>query len=242
MFPYSVWWLDCRYFSILVFLHKLAVLNCCCGPPDCDRMFHYIDKIPMVIHFYLCIGLKDAGAYLERRVAGLRRVTIQRQHELHDFTTYLWGYKVRNCLLANKLIPIFTTLVIFSTFMILLYPLHFLRYTFPLISEIGLPSFFIIAIFTFFSWKSLPFLCFLSLAGPYFSPYRLFHVIPVQSQTDTSIIFPRLGCQVRISNFIETTQALKLTGAGMQAHLSHSHGTRYINLVNDNSWLNQIYV
>jgi hypothetical protein len=28
----------------------------------------------------------------------------------------------------------------------------------------------------------------------------------------------------------------------MQAHLSHSHGTRYINLVNDNSWLNQIYV
>ncbi|KAL3572810.1 hypothetical protein D5086_026714 [Populus alba] len=39
-------------------------------------------------------GLPDAGAYLERRVAGLRRVTIQRQHELHDFTTYLWGYKV----------------------------------------------------------------------------------------------------------------------------------------------------
>ncbi|KAJ6335709.1 hypothetical protein OIU78_012341 [Salix suchowensis] len=39
-------------------------------------------------------GLPDGGAYLERRVAGLRRVTIQRQHELHDFTTYLWGYKV----------------------------------------------------------------------------------------------------------------------------------------------------
>ncbi|KAJ6685372.1 BETA-GALACTOSIDASE RELATED [Salix purpurea] len=39
-------------------------------------------------------GLPDGGAYLERRVAGLRRVTIQRQHELHDFTTYLWGYRV----------------------------------------------------------------------------------------------------------------------------------------------------
>ncbi|CAK7346942.1 unnamed protein product [Dovyalis caffra] len=39
-------------------------------------------------------GLPDGGAYLERRVAGLRSVTMQFKHELHDFTTYLSGYKV----------------------------------------------------------------------------------------------------------------------------------------------------
>ncbi|XP_011003430.1 PREDICTED: beta-galactosidase 16-like [Populus euphratica] len=36
------------------------------------------------------VGLPDSGAYLERRVAGLRRVRIQNK----DFTTYMWGYQV----------------------------------------------------------------------------------------------------------------------------------------------------
>ncbi|KAL3592457.1 hypothetical protein D5086_011097 [Populus alba] len=36
------------------------------------------------------VGLPDSGAYLERRVAGLRRVRIQNK----DFTTYTWGYQV----------------------------------------------------------------------------------------------------------------------------------------------------
>ncbi|CAK7346941.1 unnamed protein product [Dovyalis caffra] len=36
------------------------------------------------------VGLPDSGAYLERKVAGLRRVRIQNK----DFTTYTWGYQV----------------------------------------------------------------------------------------------------------------------------------------------------
>ncbi|KAJ6352714.1 hypothetical protein OIU76_001859 [Salix suchowensis] len=36
------------------------------------------------------VGLPDSGAYLERKVAGLRRLRIQNK----DFTTYKWGYQV----------------------------------------------------------------------------------------------------------------------------------------------------
>ncbi|XP_058089918.1 beta-galactosidase 6-like [Magnolia sinica] len=39
------------------------------------------------------VGLPDSGAYLEHKVAGLRRVTI-RDSESHNFTKYAWGYKV----------------------------------------------------------------------------------------------------------------------------------------------------
>ncbi|XP_019051572.1 PREDICTED: beta-galactosidase 16 isoform X2 [Nelumbo nucifera] len=41
------------------------------------------------------VGLPDSGAYLERRVAGLRRVRIQGTGKwLQDFSKYQWGYQV----------------------------------------------------------------------------------------------------------------------------------------------------
>ncbi|KAF8411754.1 hypothetical protein HHK36_004312 [Tetracentron sinense] len=48
------------------------------------------------------VGLPNAGAYLERRVAGLRRVRIQSTGQgTQDFTKYTWGYQVG--LLGEKL-------------------------------------------------------------------------------------------------------------------------------------------
>ncbi|KAK9291537.1 hypothetical protein L1049_019485 [Liquidambar formosana] len=47
------------------------------------------------------VGLPDSGAYLERKVSGLRRVTIQSGGEVKDFTKYSWGYQVG--LLGEKL-------------------------------------------------------------------------------------------------------------------------------------------
>ncbi|KAJ7965525.1 Beta-galactosidase [Quillaja saponaria] len=49
------------------------------------------------------VGLPDSGAYLERKVAGLRRVRVQGR----DFTNYTWGYQVG--LLGEKL-QIYTNL------------------------------------------------------------------------------------------------------------------------------------
>lgn len=40
----------------------------------------------MCIYFYM----KDSGAYLEQRVAGLRKVKVQGR----DFTSAPWGYQV----------------------------------------------------------------------------------------------------------------------------------------------------
>ncbi|KAL6317789.1 hypothetical protein AAG906_030543 [Vitis piasezkii] len=47
------------------------------------------------------VGLPDSGGYLERRVAGLRRVRIQSNGSLKDFTNNPWGYQVG--LLGEKL-------------------------------------------------------------------------------------------------------------------------------------------
>ncbi|GLT47141.1 hypothetical protein SLA2020_208550 [Shorea laevis] len=47
------------------------------------------------------VGLPDSGAFLERRVAGLRRVIIQSEQEIKDCTNHLWGYQVG--LLGEKL-------------------------------------------------------------------------------------------------------------------------------------------
>ncbi|KAB1221090.1 Beta-galactosidase 16 [Morella rubra] len=40
------------------------------------------------------VGLPDSGPFLERRVAGLRRVSIQDKDGLKDFNNYSWGYQV----------------------------------------------------------------------------------------------------------------------------------------------------
>ncbi|KAE8100698.1 hypothetical protein FH972_018566 [Carpinus fangiana] len=40
------------------------------------------------------VGLPDSGAFLERRVAGLRRVRIQDKEDFKNFTNYPWGYQV----------------------------------------------------------------------------------------------------------------------------------------------------
>ncbi|KAK3023055.1 hypothetical protein RJ639_044771 [Escallonia herrerae] len=47
------------------------------------------------------VGLPDSGAFLERRTAGLRRVTIQANQDIQNFTNYSWGYQVG--LLGEKL-------------------------------------------------------------------------------------------------------------------------------------------
>ncbi|KAK3012430.1 hypothetical protein RJ639_008332 [Escallonia herrerae] len=47
------------------------------------------------------VGLPDSGAFLERRTAGLRRVTIQANQDIQNFTNYPWGYQVG--LLGEKL-------------------------------------------------------------------------------------------------------------------------------------------
>lgn len=44
---------------------------------------------------------KDAGAYLERRFAGLRRVRIQGKQQEKDYTNYTWGYQVLSSCLPN---------------------------------------------------------------------------------------------------------------------------------------------
>ncbi|XP_059630706.1 beta-galactosidase 16 isoform X1 [Cornus florida] len=49
----------------------------------------------------IMVGLPDSGAFLERRVTGLRRVTIADKKELENFTNYSWGYQVG--LLGEKL-------------------------------------------------------------------------------------------------------------------------------------------
>jgi hypothetical protein len=38
--------------------------------------------------------MKDSGAFLESRVAGLRRVSIQDKEDFKNFTNYPWGYQV----------------------------------------------------------------------------------------------------------------------------------------------------
>ena len=50
----------------------------------------------------LFVVLKDSGAYLERRVAGLRRVQIQSNGSLKDFTNHPWGYQVIHIPLTLK--------------------------------------------------------------------------------------------------------------------------------------------
>ncbi|XP_059453357.1 beta-galactosidase 16-like [Corylus avellana] len=40
------------------------------------------------------VGLPDSGAFLERRFAGLRRVSIQDKEDFKNFTNYEWGYQV----------------------------------------------------------------------------------------------------------------------------------------------------
>ncbi|KAJ8447878.1 hypothetical protein Cgig2_012013 [Carnegiea gigantea] len=47
----------------------------------------------MAIYPFVSIG-KDGGAYLERKTAGLQRVTVQTDQESTDFTNYRWGYQV----------------------------------------------------------------------------------------------------------------------------------------------------
>ncbi|OMO50427.1 hypothetical protein CCACVL1_30454 [Corchorus capsularis] len=48
------------------------------------------------------VGLPDSGPYLERRVAGLRRVMVKGEHDdIKDFTNHSWGYQVG--LLGEKL-------------------------------------------------------------------------------------------------------------------------------------------
>lgn len=37
---------------------------------------------------------KDSGAYLEKRVAGLRNVRIQYGRDFVDFSNHSWGYQV----------------------------------------------------------------------------------------------------------------------------------------------------
>ncbi|KAJ4700717.1 Beta-galactosidase [Melia azedarach] len=47
------------------------------------------------------VGMPDSGAYLERRVAGLRSVRIEGEREIKDFSNHSWGYQVG--LLGEKL-------------------------------------------------------------------------------------------------------------------------------------------
>lgn len=41
------------------------------------------------------VNQKDAGAFLERRFAGLTAVEIQCSEESYDLTNSTWGYQVR---------------------------------------------------------------------------------------------------------------------------------------------------
>ncbi|KAM7514821.1 hypothetical protein LguiA_004404 [Lonicera macranthoides] len=40
------------------------------------------------------VGLPDSGAFLERKIAGVRSVKIQTNQQIEDFTNYTWGYQV----------------------------------------------------------------------------------------------------------------------------------------------------
>ncbi|GMH22321.1 hypothetical protein Nepgr_024164 [Nepenthes gracilis] len=40
------------------------------------------------------VGLPDSGAHLERKTAGLQKVTIQGDEDSTDFTNYPWGYQI----------------------------------------------------------------------------------------------------------------------------------------------------
>ncbi|XP_057490523.1 beta-galactosidase 16 isoform X1 [Actinidia eriantha] len=40
------------------------------------------------------VGLPDSGPFLERRIAGLRKVRILNKQDIKDFTKYSWGYQV----------------------------------------------------------------------------------------------------------------------------------------------------
>lgn len=42
--------------------------------------------------------MKDSGAFLERKVAGLQSVSFQDKQQTEYYTNYSWGYQVINCL------------------------------------------------------------------------------------------------------------------------------------------------
>jgi hypothetical protein len=45
-------------------------------------------------------GVKDSGAFLENRAAGLRTVMIRDKQDNNDFTNYSWGYQVLSSALS----------------------------------------------------------------------------------------------------------------------------------------------
>jgi hypothetical protein len=51
---------------------------------------NHTNKIMDLNEMYIYFYMKNSGAYLERRVAGLRKVKVQGR----DFTNYSWGYQV----------------------------------------------------------------------------------------------------------------------------------------------------
>ena len=58
----------------------------------------------IITKLLLLVLLKDAGPYLEHKVAGIRRVEIQDGGDSKDFSKHPWGYQVivsssRRCLM-----------------------------------------------------------------------------------------------------------------------------------------------
>ncbi|XVF39293.1 hypothetical protein PTKIN_Ptkin01aG0023100 [Pterospermum kingtungense] len=51
------------------------------------------------------VGLPDSGAYLERRVAGVRSAMVKGENEIKDFTRYSWGYQVG---LLGEMLQVYT--------------------------------------------------------------------------------------------------------------------------------------